>query len=66
MASKKPVLGPAMDRTEDGRMARPVVDPRKSGTRGTAQPTEHKLHNSLQISAVKRRRENEPENSWFE
>jgi hypothetical protein len=29
MASKKPVLGLALDRTEDGRLARPVVDPRK-------------------------------------
>ena len=34
MARKKPVLGLAMDRTEDGRLARPTVpDPRKIGTR---------------------------------
>jgi hypothetical protein len=31
--AKKPVLGLALDRTEDGRLARPTVpDPRKTGT----------------------------------
>jgi hypothetical protein len=34
MPSKKPILGKAMDRTEDGRLARPAFpDPRKTGTR---------------------------------
>jgi hypothetical protein len=33
MSRNNPVLGPAMDRTEDGRPVRAVPDPRKVGTR---------------------------------
>lgn len=33
MSRNKPMLGPAIDRQDDGKPVRPVVDPRKIGTR---------------------------------